>query len=165
MLYNFSSAGGWQVMLELLGSAAFREFFHWGWKRVSNRFWHKCYVCRKSYAYYCRNSTQANDGLYRTRYRICKKCCICPDGHTNRPPTQRKVPKPQSALELCRNEPVKYERALWEQTGRAVKRAGLIQKAKKKIHLIRAPIAGEQEEDVKIKDETMEEAQVQLELN
>ncbi|KAI1718622.1 ribosomal protein l24e domain-containing protein [Ditylenchus destructor] len=94
------------------------------------------------------------------------------------------------ALELRRNEPVKYERALWQQTvdamkevhvikekrygqlikntlkpGRAVNRAGLIQKAKKKVYLIRAPVAGEQEEDVEIKDEDMEEAQVQMELN
>ncbi|KAI1718612.1 3-hydroxyacyl-CoA dehydrogenase, NAD binding domain-containing protein [Ditylenchus destructor] len=49
--------------------------------------------------------------------------------------------------------------------GRAINRAGLIQKAKKKVYLIRAPVAGEQEEDVEIKDEDMEEAQVQMELN
>ncbi|KAI1732544.1 hypothetical protein Ddc_01416 [Ditylenchus destructor] len=101
----------WQLMLELLGSGAFRELWRWTWKRVSSRFWHKCYVCRKSYAYYCLNSSQANDGLHRSRYKVCKNCCVCPAGHTSRPPAERKVPTPSAPTKSQEHTFTSYKKA------------------------------------------------------
>lgn len=46
--------------------------------------------------------------------------------------------------------------------GKLVKRAGLINKAKKKIHLIRAPVADDQKED---ETENKEEGELQMEIN
>ncbi|KAI1727688.1 hypothetical protein Ddc_05005 [Ditylenchus destructor] len=88
------SGARWEMALELVKTGAFREFFRWGCKRIGNRIRHKCFVCNKSFAYYCPNTTHASDGLHRTRFKVCKSCCTCPDGHTSRPPAERKAPQP-----------------------------------------------------------------------
>jgi len=90
------------------------------------------------------------------------------------------------ALEVKKNEPIKYERELWKDTvaamkevheikhkrygqlikdklkpGKLAKKAGLINKAKKKRHLLRAPVADdlkdEDEEDLKEEEMEIEE--------
>uniref|UniRef100_A0A915DC49 Probable ribosome biogenesis protein RLP24 n=1 Tax=Ditylenchus dipsaci TaxID=166011 RepID=A0A915DC49_9BILA len=87
-------------------------------------------------------------------------------------------------LEKRRNEPSKYERSLWQESieamkevhtikekrygqlikntlkpGKLVKRAGMIEKAKKKVYLIRDPVADDQEEE----EPKMEEPELQME--
>uniref|UniRef100_A0A915CWE5 Probable ribosome biogenesis protein RLP24 n=1 Tax=Ditylenchus dipsaci TaxID=166011 RepID=A0A915CWE5_9BILA len=70
-------------------------------------------------------------------------------------------------LEKRRNEPSKYERSLWQESIEAMKkctpsrRSGMIEKAKKKVYLIRAPVADDQEEE----EPKMEEPELQMEIN
>ncbi|KHN76561.1 putative ribosome biogenesis protein RLP24 [Toxocara canis] len=92
-----------------------------------------------------------------------------------------------AAVEVRRNEPLKYERQLWHNAvgvlkeisairekrygeliknslkpGKAVKRAGELSKAHKKIHLIRAPAAVNESAKVRLKEE---EEQQEMEIN
>ncbi|KAL3116057.1 hypothetical protein niasHT_007357 [Heterodera trifolii] len=98
------------------------------------------------------------------------------------------------AMEIRRNEPTKYERNLWETAvdaikeihsirhrrygehikstlkpgKQAVKRA-MVEKARKKVHLIRAPVAmGEEDEKLEVVEDgeqKTEEGELQMEVN
>uniref|UniRef100_F1L7Y8 Probable ribosome biogenesis protein RLP24 n=1 Tax=Ascaris suum TaxID=6253 RepID=F1L7Y8_ASCSU len=89
-----------------------------------------------------------------------------------------------AAVEVRRNEPLKYDRQLWQEAvavgalkeiaairqkrygelikkslrpGKAVKRAGELSKARKKAHLIRAPAATKQSAKIPVKEEEQHE--------
>ncbi|KAI1705272.1 hypothetical protein DdX_13740 [Ditylenchus destructor] len=57
-----------ELVLELLKSRAVRELCRWGWKRIGNLLLHKCSLCGKSRAYYCKNTVYADGAVHRTRF-------------------------------------------------------------------------------------------------